>query len=356
MVAVLEGRHGALGGRCGRVLLHAAQPQGRCRSQLGLGRRGRNGTAPGGGAPGGASAPRNASAEGSPVRGRRASTEPELAAGISLATPRRWASSGAPADVCRGESERRAPSATPSPRSACASPAPAFSTSRRSPGALDGRATSTASTSSSGPGCWCSAGVSHAGPSDRDDPAGAGIPRARRARRCCAGSCSAAAWPCSLPARPSLASATACCSGLLGDRLDSHYVLPIFLALACVPLCALSDVQDGIGRGRGWMAVGLLPPYVLRPLLLLGCMTAAHFCGLPTNASTAAGCGGACDLGGGARADAAGRRAGSAARLPKERRSYDFRTLVQGGAAAAGHLGLRSGAAEHRCADRSRPT
>ena len=44
---------------------------------------------------------------------------------------------------------------------------------------------------------------------------------------------------------------------LIGARLNSHYVLPIFLALACVPLCALSDVQDGIGRGRGWMAVGL---------------------------------------------------------------------------------------------------
>lgn len=76
---------------------------------------------------------------------------------------------------------------------------------------------------------------------------------------------------------------------LLGDRLDNHYVLPVCLALACVPMCAVSDVQDGIGRGRGWMAVGLMPPYVLRPLLLLGCMAAAHVLGLPTNAGTAAG-------------------------------------------------------------------
>ena len=38
---------------------------------------------------------------------------------------------------------------------------------------------------------------------------------------------------------------------LIGERLNSHYVLPVVLALACVPLCALSDVQDGIGRGRG---------------------------------------------------------------------------------------------------------
>jgi O-antigen/teichoic acid export membrane protein len=75
----------------------------------------------------------------------------------------------------------------------------------------------------------------------------------------------------------------------LGDRITGHYVLPIYLAMACVPLCAVSDVQDGIGRGRGWMAIGLLPPYILRPLLLLGCMTAAHVWGLPATASTAAG-------------------------------------------------------------------
>jgi O-antigen/teichoic acid export membrane protein len=34
---------------------------------------------------------------------------------------------------------------------------------------------------------------------------------------------------------------------------------------------------------------GLMPPYILSPLLLLGCMTAAHLFGLPTHASTAAG-------------------------------------------------------------------
>jgi len=75
---------------------------------------------------------------------------------------------------------------------------------------------------------------------------------------------------------------------LLGDRLTSHYVLPVYLALACVPLCALSDVQDGIGRGRAWMTIGLVPPYILRPLLLLACMTGAHALGLPMEARTAA--------------------------------------------------------------------
>lgn len=76
---------------------------------------------------------------------------------------------------------------------------------------------------------------------------------------------------------------------LAGDRLSDPYLLPACLALLCVPLCALSEVQDGIGRGRGWMAVGLVPPYVLRPLLLLAAIGVAHLLGLPTNAGTAAG-------------------------------------------------------------------
>ena len=114
---------------------------------------------------------------------------------------------------------------------------------------------------------------------------------------------------------------------LIGDRLNSHYVLPVCLALACVPLCALSDVQDGIGRGRGWMAVGLVPPYILRPLLLLGCMTAAHFLGLPTDASTAAGCGRGRHVGGGAGADAAG-RAPVRPRGPQGAAAIRFQALV----------------------------
>jgi O-antigen/teichoic acid export membrane protein len=76
---------------------------------------------------------------------------------------------------------------------------------------------------------------------------------------------------------------------VLHGKLNDHYLLPACLALVCVPLSALSDVQDGIGRGRGWMAVGLLPPYVLRPLLLIAAMGGAHLLGLPIDAGTAAG-------------------------------------------------------------------
>ena len=75
---------------------------------------------------------------------------------------------------------------------------------------------------------------------------------------------------------------------LLGSRLDSMFVLPLYLALVCIPLYALTDVQDGIGRGSGWMSIALIPPYLLRPVLLLAAMAAAHQAGLELNAATAA--------------------------------------------------------------------
>ncbi len=76
---------------------------------------------------------------------------------------------------------------------------------------------------------------------------------------------------------------------LFGTQLSSYYILPAYLALVCVPMITLSDVQDGVGRGRGWMKTALFPPYVLRPLLVLATMGAAHALGWPMVAVTATG-------------------------------------------------------------------
>lgn len=90
-----------------------------------------------------------------------------------------------------------------------------------------------------------------------------------------------------------LSTALTLIAGLLlwnfSQYLSGPYLLPLFLALVCVPMYALSDVQDGIGRGKAWMGVALVPPYILRPLLLLASMVVAHFAGLPMTATTAAG-------------------------------------------------------------------
>ena len=72
-------------------------------------------------------------------------------------------------------------------------------------------------------------------------------------------------------------------------HIEKHYVMPLYLALVCVPMFALTDAQDGVGRGHAWMGIALMPPYVLRPLLLLVAMAGAHLTGLPMQATTAAG-------------------------------------------------------------------
>ena len=59
------------------------------------------------------------------------------------------------------------------------------------------------------------------------------------------------------------------------------------LMLCSVPFFALSDVQDGIGRGNNWIGTALLPPYVLRPTLLLVFMALAWSVAAPMVAHTA---------------------------------------------------------------------
>jgi O-antigen/teichoic acid export membrane protein len=71
--------------------------------------------------------------------------------------------------------------------------------------------------------------------------------------------------------------------------LEDQYMQPAYLALFCLPLYAVTQVQDGIAKGFAWMAVSLVPPYILRPTLLLLAMVAAHFAGLPVEATSAAG-------------------------------------------------------------------
>jgi O-antigen/teichoic acid export membrane protein len=74
----------------------------------------------------------------------------------------------------------------------------------------------------------------------------------------------------------------------LVEPFRNEYVLPAYLALVCVPLYALTSVQDGIGRGFAWMGAALLPPYILRPALLLAAMVGAHSLGFAMAAPTAA--------------------------------------------------------------------
>ncbi len=75
---------------------------------------------------------------------------------------------------------------------------------------------------------------------------------------------------------------------LFEPLIEHHFVLPLYLGLICIPLFALTDVQDGLGRGNAWMSVALVPPYILRPMLLLAAMYVAHAQGAAMTAPTAA--------------------------------------------------------------------
>jgi O-antigen/teichoic acid export membrane protein len=94
-----------------------------------------------------------------------------------------------------------------------------------------------------------------------------------------------------------MALAFATCIAVLGAVLITlaqpwlnHYVvLPLYGACAVLPLFGLTVVQDGISRAFGWVNLALLPPYMVRPALVVGIMVLAVAAGLPADAATAMG-------------------------------------------------------------------
>ncbi|MDT4947048.1 MAG: hypothetical protein QOH14_3781 [Pseudonocardiales bacterium] len=74
---------------------------------------------------------------------------------------------------------------------------------------------------------------------------------------------------------------------LLEPHLTSYLVLPLSIAFATLPFYALMQMQDGIARAHGWINLALLPPYVVRHLVMLTIVSAAYLLNFPTNAETA---------------------------------------------------------------------
>src|SRR5690606_9519832 len=77
---------------------------------------------------------------------------------------------------------------------------------------------------------------------------------------------------------------------LFSDQIESYYVLPFYLGLACLPVIALSDVLEGVARANGWSVKALTPVYILRPLLILALMAGAIFVGYAPSAQVAVVC------------------------------------------------------------------
>lgn len=63
--------------------------------------------------------------------------------------------------------------------------------------------------------------------------------------------------------------------------------MPLMLGLICLPAYALTDVQDGFGRGQGWTLDAIVPAYVFRPLAMLLFVGIVFGVGMTANAVTA---------------------------------------------------------------------
>ncbi len=51
--------------------------------------------------------------------------------------------------------------------------------------------------------------------------------------------------------------------------IEADFRVPLMIGLASLPAFTLTDFHDGTGRARSWFGLAFVPPYVLRPLLLL---------------------------------------------------------------------------------------
>ena len=60
---------------------------------------------------------------------------------------------------------------------------------------------------------------------------------------------------------------------------EDYYILPMSIAFLSLPAFAITDFHDGVGRARRWIGLAFLPPYILRPALIL-LFAAAVFFGL----------------------------------------------------------------------------
>jgi len=74
---------------------------------------------------------------------------------------------------------------------------------------------------------------------------------------------------------------------LFSAHLHSYEIMPLYIACAALPLFVLGRLQDGIARSYEWINLALMPPYVIRSLLLILAMGAAYWLKLPTDAATA---------------------------------------------------------------------
>ena len=72
----------------------------------------------------------------------------------------------------------------------------------------------------------------------------------------------------------------------LDGWIDHNTIIPLYIGCVILPVYGVMHVQDGIARSYNWPNLALLPPYVIRQLLMIGLMGAAYALGMATDATT----------------------------------------------------------------------
>lgn len=73
----------------------------------------------------------------------------------------------------------------------------------------------------------------------------------------------------------------------LGDRLAAPYAIPFLLAMASLPIFAVSSAQESISNAYIWTGLALVPGYIVRPVLMLAILVGMHFSGFAIDAAAA---------------------------------------------------------------------
>ena len=73
----------------------------------------------------------------------------------------------------------------------------------------------------------------------------------------------------------------------LHGTIADYYLVPFVIAFFCLPGYAITDIQDGISRSQSWIDLALIPPYIMRPALILAGFGFAIWSGFQATAMTA---------------------------------------------------------------------
>lgn len=71
--------------------------------------------------------------------------------------------------------------------------------------------------------------------------------------------------------------------------LDKAVILPFYFACAALPFYAFTFMADGLARSYNWINLALMPPYIVRPLLLIAVVATLRAAGVALDAATVMG-------------------------------------------------------------------